>query len=202
MPRYAALVLFTAVTLAACSSGADEPTALPPGPDLTSTAAPTTTAPTTPAPTATPSAGTRNSPIRWLGAAPAGTAAPVAEATRGYWSMVVRLAERPDPADPALTEFAAGAQLSKLVTLFRTTRTDKISQRGPVDGTVTVGTVSGTAATARTCLDQSLTRIYEAGRVRAGSAGTLTLFTVTLTRAGESWKVTGVSSKDNACSTR
>lgn len=203
MPRYVAMILFAATVLTACSSG-EEPTALPPGTGpATTTAAPTTAAPTTSAPTAVPAAGTRRSPIRWLGPASTGPKAPVAEATRDYWSMIVRLAERPDPADPALPELAAEPQLSKLVTLFTTTRSDKISQRGPIDGTVTVDAVSAAAATARTCLDQTLARVYDAaGKIRAGSRGTLTLFTVTLARTGGAWKVTGVTSKDNVCSTR
>jgi hypothetical protein len=198
-----ALVL-AGLALAGCSGDPAEPATLPPGsnapPPVTAT---TAAAPTTAAPTAEPTAGTVKSPIRWLGAAPAGAAAPVAGATRAYWSMVVRLAERPDPADPALPGLAAEPQLSKLVTLFTTVRADRISQRGPVDGTVTVAVLSAARATARTCLDQTLTRVYDAtGKARAGSAGTLTLFTVTLARTGGAWKVTGVTSKDNACSTR
>jgi hypothetical protein len=197
------MILFAATVLTACSSG-DEPTALPPGTGpATTTAAPTTAARTTAAPAPSPTTGTRRSPIRWLGPAATGARAPVAAATRDYWSMVVRLAERPDPADPALPRLAAEPQLSKLVTLFTTTRSDKISQRGPIDGTVTVAAVSAAGATVRTCLDQSLTRVYDAaGKIRPGSTGTLTLFTLTLARTGGAWKVTGVTNGDDTCRTR
>jgi hypothetical protein len=191
-----------ALALLAACSGDPAPTALTPGPSAPAPSA-TTAAPTTATPTPAPGTGTRRSPIRWLGPAASGPAAAVQEATRGYWSMVVRLAESPDPEDPELPRLAAEPQLTTLVTLFADTRRQGIVQRGPVDGTVTVAAVSGGGATARTCLDQTLTRVYDAaGRPRAGSAGTVTLFTVALRRTGGTWKVTGVRSRDNACTTR
>jgi hypothetical protein len=202
MSRFIPVLAAAAVlALAGCGGGdTGEPAALPPGSNAPTPAAPTTAAATTPAATAAPTAGTPKSPIRWLGAAPAGPQAAVGAATRAYWSMVVRLAEAPDPADPALTALVAEPQRSTLVTLFTTIRDQGLSQRGPVDGTVAVATLTGATAVVRTCLDQTLTRVYDrAGRARAGSAGTLTRFTVSLTRRGAAWQVTGVAGKDNAC---
>ena len=193
MSRCAALILFTAVALAACSSG-DEPTALPPGPDQITTAAPTTAAPTTPAPTPSATTGTRRAPIRWVGPAATGTTAPVQEATRSYWSMVVRLAEKPDPADPAIAGLSVSPQREELVTLYGNVKRQGLSQRGPIDGAVTVSAVTGTRATAATCLDQSLVRVYDrAGKARPGSSGSVQLFVVSLTRVGAAWKVGSVA---------
>jgi hypothetical protein len=202
--RFPAVSLAALVVLAGCS-GDPGPTALPPGPSAPATTATATpgAATTSPAPAAAPSTGTRRSPIRWLGPSASGPAAAVQAATRGYWSMVVRLAESPDPEDPELPRLAADPQLTSLVTLFTDVRQQGIAQRGPVDGTVTVTAVSGGGATARTCLDQTLTKVYDrAGRARPGSTGTVTLFTVSLRRSGGTWKVTGVTGRDNACTTR
>jgi hypothetical protein len=197
--RSAVLILFAAAALAACSSS-DEPTALPPGTGpAATTAAPTTAAPTTTAPTAAPSTGTQRSPIRWLGPAATGTQAPVQEATRSYWSMVVRLAEKPNPADPAITALSVSPQRDTLVTLYGTIKRQGISQRGPIDGAVTVGAVTGAKATASTCLDQSLVRVYDkAGKPRPGSSGSVQQFTVALVRTGGAWKVSTVST-GSAC---
>ncbi len=191
MSRCAVLILFTAAALAACSSG-DEPTPLPPGPDTTTAAAPTTAATTSAAPT--PTTGTRRAPIRWLGPAATGARAPVQEATRAYWSMVVRLAEKPDPADPGIAALSVSPQRDQLVTLYGNIEQQGLSQRGPISGAVTVSTATGAAATAATCLDQSLVRVYDrAGKARPGSSGSVQLFVVSLERAGGAWKVAKVA---------
>lgn len=194
MSRCAALLLFLTAALAACSSGSGEPAALPPGPDVTSTAAPTSAAPTSAAPTPSSTSGTRRAPIRWVGPAATGTKAPVQEATRSYWSMVVRLAEAPDPADPAIAALSVSPQREELVTLYGNVERQGLSQRGPIDGAVTVSTVTGARATAATCLDQSLVRVYDrAGKPRPGSSGSVQLFVVSLSRSGAAWKVSGVA---------
>jgi hypothetical protein len=190
--RYAVVVLFTAAALAACSSG-DQPTPLPPGPDTTTAAAPTTAATTSAAPTPTSTTGTQRAPIRWLGPAATGAKAPVQEATRAYWSMVVRLAEKPDPADPAIAALSVPPQREQLVTLYGTIKRQGISQRGPIDGAVQVVAVTGAKAITSTCLDQSLVRVYDkAGKVRPGSSGSIQQFTVSLERTGGAWKVSAV----------
>lgn len=191
MSRCAVLILFTAAALAACSSG-DEPTPLPPGPDTTTAAAPTTAATTSAAPT--PTTGTRRAPIRWLGPAATGAKAQVQEATRAYWSMVVRLAEKPDPADPGIAALSVSPQRDQLVTLYGNIEQQGLSQRGPISGAATVSTATGAAATAATCLDQSLVRVYDrAGKARPGSSGSVQLFVVSLERAGGAWKVAKVA---------
>jgi hypothetical protein len=199
-PGSTALVLTSVLAaLAACSS-AGEPTALPPGPTLASTAAPTTVAPTTATPTAAPSVGTRRSPIRWLGPAAPASQAAVQEATRSYWSMVVRLAEKPDPADPDIVALSVSPQRDQLVTLFTNTKKQGIAQRGPIDGSVTVAAVTGSGATAATCLDQTLVRLYDAaGKVRPGSSGSVQRFAVSLERDEDSWKVSQVETENDPC---
>jgi len=194
------LATLTAATAAACSSSGDEPTALPSGPGLSTTAAAPTTAAPTPAASPQPSVGTRRSPIRWLGPAEAGSKAAVAETTRSYWSMVVRLAEKPDPDDPEIAQLSVDPQAGQLVTLFTDVKAQGLSQRGPIDGSVTVGTVGASTASATTCLDQTLTRLYDkAGTRRLGSNGTKSQFTVTLTNSGGAWKVSQVKSSGTDC---
>ena len=201
LPRAVVLAAVTAATAAACSSSGGGPTALPSGPGLTTTAAaPTTAAPSSGAPSVEPSVGTRRSPIRWLGPAASGSRSAVQETTRSYWSMVVRLAEKPDPDDPQIAQLSVDPQEGQLVTLFTNVKAQGISQRGPIDGSVTVGPVSGSAATATTCLDQTLTRLYDkAGRKRPGSNGTKSQFAVTLTNSGGVWKVSQVNSSGADC---
>jgi hypothetical protein len=135
--------------------------------------------------------GTRQSPIRWLGPDGTGTAGPVQATTRSYWSMVVRLAEKPDPDDPQIARLAVDPQAGRLVTLLTNVKAEGVLQRGPIDGKVLVGEVGGSTAT--TCLDQTLTQVYDrAGRPRPGSRGTQSRFAVTLTRTGGAWKVSDV----------
>jgi hypothetical protein len=200
-PRPVVLVLLTAAALAGCSSSGDQPTALPPGsgPEP-STAAPTTAEATTASPTPAPSVGTRRSPIRWLGPAAPGPQAAVQEATRSYWSMVVRLAEKPDPADPQIAALSLPPQRGQLVTLYGNIKRQGITQRGPIDGSASVVAVTGAKATAATCLDQTLVRVYDKnGKVRPGSSGSVIRFTVSLERDAGAWKVTQVSSGDAGC---
>jgi hypothetical protein len=201
LPRAVALAALTAVAAAACSSSGDEPTALPSGPGLTTTAAaPTTAAPSSATASPEPSLGTRRSPIRWLGSAATGSKAAVQETTRSYWSMVVRLAEKPDPDDPQIAQLSVDPQAAQLVTLFTNVKAQGVSQRGPIDGSVTVGSVSASAATATTCLDQTLTRLYDrAGKQRPGSSGTKSQFSVSLTNSGGVWKVSRVNSNGADC---
>jgi len=200
LPRVVVLATLTAATAAACSSSGDEPAALPSGPGLSTTAAAPTTAAPIPAASPQPSVGTRRSPIRWLGPAEAGSKAAVAETTRSYWSMVVRLAEKPDPDDPEIAQLSVDPQAGQLVTLFTDVKAQGLSQRGPIDGSVTVGSVGASTASATTCLDQTLTRLYDkAGTKRPGSNGTRSQFTVTLTNSGEAWKVSQVKSSGADC---
>jgi hypothetical protein len=200
LPRAAVLAALTAVAAASCSSSGGDSTALPSGPSLTGTAAPTSAARSSAAPSAEPSAGTRHSPIRWLGPAEAGGKAAVQQTTRSYWSMVVRLAEKPDPDDPQIAQLSVDPQEGQLVTLFTNVKAQGLSQRGPIDGSVTVGPVGASSATATTCLDQTLTRLYDrAGRKRPGSNGTKSEFAVTLTMSGGGWKVSQVNSSGADC---
>ena len=125
--------------------------------------------------------------------------AAVQEATRSYWSMVVRLAEKPDPDDP---QIAALRRRRSPTSWSRCSPTSKqgISQRGPIDGSVTVAAVAGSRATATTCLDQTLIRLYDkAGKVRPGSSGSVEQFAVSLKLAEGIWKVSQVATEDDPC---
>jgi hypothetical protein len=199
LPR--AVLLAALAAAAACSSSGGEPTALPSGPGLTSTAATSTiAAPSSAAPSPRPSVGTRRSPVRWLGPDETGSKATVQQTTRSYWSMVVRLAEKPDPDDPEIARLSVDPQAGQLVTLFGNVKAQGLSQRGPIDGSVTVGSVGASTATATTCLDQTLTRLYDkAGNKRPGSDGTRSQFAVTLTSSGGAWKVSQVTSSSAEC---
>jgi hypothetical protein len=114
--------------------------------------------------------------------------------------MVVRLAEKPDPDDPQIARLSVDPQAGQLVMLFTNVKAQGLSQRGPIDGSVTVGPVSASTATATTCLDQTLTRLYDrAGNRRPGSSGTKSQFTVTLTMSDGVWKVSQVNSNPAEC---
>ena len=187
--------------VAGCGEDAG-PTALPSGPAPVPGV--TTTAPATPAATATatpePTAGTAKSPVLWLDRAASGPTAPVQLATRRYWAAVVRLAERPDPDDPALTQLVVDPQRSVLVKVFTANAGTGVSQRGPIRGTATVRAVHGSTADVMTCLDQSLVKVYErSGRARPGSQGGVTPFELELRKDGGAWKVARASSRSGTC---
>jgi hypothetical protein len=201
LPRAVLLAALATAAAAACSSTGGEPTALPSGPGPTSSAAASTTAAaSSAAPSPQPSVGTQRSPVRWLGPDETGSKATVQQTTRSYWSMVVRLAERPDPDDPEIARLSVDPQAGQLVTLFGNVKSQGLSQRGPIDGSVTVGSVGASTATATTCLDQTLTRLYDkAGTKRPGSDGTKSEFAVTLASSGGVWKVSRVTSSAADC---
>lgn len=201
-PAAVAATLLAVLAVAGCG-GDDAVTALPSGP-APATAGATSTPAATPTPTATatpePTAGTRPSPVLWLDEAATGPAAPVQLAARRYWSAVIRLAERPDPDDPALTELVLDPQRSVLVKVFTANSGTGVVQRGPIRATATVRTVRGTTADVITCLDQTLVKVYErSGRARPGSQGGVTPFLLELRRDGGPWKVFRASSRSGTC---
>jgi hypothetical protein len=200
-----ALAAVSLVAVLAAGCGGDDATgALPSGP-APGTAAATGTPTATPTPTATatggePTAGTPTSPVTWLGPAATGPAAPVQLAARSYWSAVVRLAERPDPADPALARLVLEPQRAVLVRVFTANVGTGVAQRGPIRGTATVGTVRDSTADVTTCLDQSRVKVYErSGRARPGSQGGVTPFLLELRKDGGAWKVYRASSRSGTC---
>jgi hypothetical protein len=198
--RFAVLAAGLAL-LAACGGGSDGPTTLPAGPSAptTSTAAPTATATSAAAPTPTGTAGSTRAPIRWFGPAAAGRQAPVQTAAKAYWSMVVRLAEKPDPDDPQLAALSVPPQRDTLERAFGTYATDGISQRGVIDGTVRVQSVTGSSAIVGTCLDQTFVKVYErSGRARPGT-GRIELFTLTLRNESGAWKVQKAVTASGSC---
>lgn len=200
-PVAAAVTLLAVLVVAGCDD--DATTALPTGPAPTTNAAtssPAGTPTATATATAVPTTGTTKSPVLWLDAAATGAAAPVQLAARRYWSAVVRLAERPDPADPALTQLVLDPQRSVLIKVFTTNSRTRVVQRGPIRGTATVRTVRGSTADVITCLDQTLVKVYErSGRARPGSQGGVTPFQLELRRDGGAWKVFRASSRSGTC---
>ena len=189
------------VVLASACGGDDGPTALPSGAAApsTSAAAPTATATSTAAPTPTATTGGARSPIRWFGPAETGGKAPVQAAAKAYWSMVVRLAEKPDPDDPQLDALTVPPQRDTLVRVFGTYATDGISQRGVIDGTVRVRSVTGSSAVVTTCLDQTVVKVYErSGRARPGT-GRIELFTLQLRNESGAWKVQRAVTAEGSC---
>jgi hypothetical protein len=204
-PAAAAVTLLAVLAVAGCG-GDDGATTLPPGSgpataDATSTPAGTATASAALTATAAPTTGTQRSPVLWLDKAATGPAAPVQLAARRYWAAVIRLAERPDPDDPALTQLVLDPQRSVLVKVFTTNKGTGVVQRGPIRATATVRAVRGTTADVTTCLDQTLVKVYErSGRARPGSQGGVTPFLLELRRDGGAWKVFRASSQSGTCS--
>jgi hypothetical protein len=114
--------------------------------------------------------------------------------------MVMRLAERPNPADPQLAALVVDPQRTTLVTVFTRTQQQGLSQRGPVRATASVLGLVGGRARARACLDDRFVRTYDrAGKVRPGSAGGLDLFVLDLRAVGGKWKVSKVESPTTTC---
>jgi hypothetical protein len=115
--------------------------------------------------------------------------------------MLVGLAERPDPADPAIEALTLEPQRSTLVRVFTAAQAAGTSQRGPIFGVSGTPTVTGSSAQTVTCLDQTFTRVYErSGKARPGSSGGRTPFLVRLRRDAGSWKVFSSSSRPGTCS--
>lgn len=198
-PTLAAVTLLGALAAAACG-GDDDVTTLPSGPVAPTTAAGTATA-GTPTATAAPVTGTRKSPVLWLDKAATGRSGAVQLAARRYWSAVVRLAERPDPADPALTQLVLEPQRSVLVKVFTANASAGVVQRGPIRGTATVRTIRDSTADVITCLDQTLVKVYErSGRARPGSQGGVSPFLLELRQDGGAWKVFRASGRSGTCS--
>jgi hypothetical protein len=197
--RFAGLALGGLLLAAACTDGGG-PTALPSGPPVASptSAAPRTTT-ATPAPTPTTTTGGARSPIRWFGPAAAGAQRPVQAAAKAYWSMVVRLAEKPDPDDPQLAALTVSPQRDTLVKVFGANATGGVSQRGVIDATVSVRSVTDSSAIAMTCLDQTAVKVYERnGRARPGTGG-IDAFTLTLRLQSGSWKVQRAVTVNRSC---
>jgi hypothetical protein len=186
------------VSVAGCSRSTEEALPESPGPASTVSAAPPSLGP--PVPT-TGSTGGPRSPIVWLDRRSGDPRADAVQRTvQAYWSMVVRLAERPDPADPALAVLTGEPQRGELVAVFSRTRQQGLSQRGPVWGTVTVSGVRGGQARATSCLDNRFVRVYGSnGKVRPGSGGRLDPFILELRGAGTEWKVSSVRSPSGHC---
>lgn len=184
-----------ALLLAACGHAGQ--TALP---GASSSAPATGSVPPTVS-TAPASTGPAKSSIAW---SVRGTGDPrkdaVLRAVQTYWSMVMRLAERPDPADAQLAAVTIDPQRTKLVTLFTSTQQQGLSQRGSVRATATVLGLVGGRARARACLDDRFLLVFDrAGKRRPGSTGGLDLFVLDLRASGGNWKVSNVQSPTGTC---
>jgi hypothetical protein len=114
--------------------------------------------------------------------------------------MFVRLAEQPDPADPEIAHFTIEPQASRIVSVIGDVQRQKLSQRGPVFGSISNVSVSADRATVTTCLDLSARQSYRAnGEPRPGSrGGAHDLYILTLNRVGSDWKVSNQSSPDGS----
>jgi hypothetical protein len=198
-PARVAGTLAAALLLAGC--GHESPAALPDSPTPSASATGLASATASTPPTTGGIAGTPKSPIEW---SVRGTGDPkrdaVLRAVQTYWSMVMRLTERPDPTDPQLAALAVDPQRSKLVALLTRIQQQGLSQRGPVRATASVLGLAGGRARARACLDDRFLRTYDrAGKVRPGSGGGLDLFVLDLGSVGGAWRVSNVDSPNATC---
>jgi hypothetical protein len=199
-PAGAAAVALALLTGCA-GTGQPSPAPLPSAASTPSAAAPSATpGPTSSVPAPATTTGTTRSPVRWVDGSATGPAGEVQRAVRAYWSMVVRLAERPDPADPQLAALTIDPQQATLVRLFTSAKESGLSQRGPIFAVSGSPAVRGTSAQTTTCLDQTFVKVYESsGRPRPGSSGGPTAFDVRLRRDGGSWKVSSASTRSAPC---
>jgi hypothetical protein len=149
--------------------------------------------------------GTAASPLHWVGGSTGDAVKDAVQlAVQRYWSMFTRLAERPDPDDPAIAMLSADPQASRLVRIFRQEAQQHRSQVGPADGSVSAIAIlrapSGTEARADTCLDLRRVQVYEAnGSPVPGGHGGLDIYILSLRLVGTAWRVTDTQSPTGTC---
>jgi hypothetical protein len=188
---------------AGCSNSAGNTnTALPSDTPSTTSASSTTTSGTSSAPptSSPPTGGTTRSPVLWY-VRPTGD--PVKDqlqtVIQSYVSMSIRLAERPDPADPQISQLSVDPQRSAFINTYQRVRAQGLSQRGPVWGSFVSVAVTGVRAKVTTCLDLTKTQVYRSnGKPQAGSRGGEDLYIFTVLRNGNMWKVSEQDSPDQS----
>ena len=132
--------------------------------------------------------GTGSSPVTWR-VRPTGDRAVdgVVQAYRRYLGTTVRVAEEPDPQDPALPLVAGGERLAELRRFLVAAVDSGSSSRGPVTATATVLETGPAAVALLACTDYSAQRTTVlAGRPLVGGK---VAATVGLRRSEGAWRV-------------
>ena len=176
--------------LAACS-GSSGSSALPSGSTTTDTRTPAPATATAASPTSTglPTAGTTKSPIRWYVKTTGNSKKDSALlAVQEYWSMMIRLSEKPGSTDPEIGAITANPQRSRIERAFSGI---KQVQRGPVVASLTPVSATGSKARVDACLDMTLVQRYSLSGLRLSGTGYLgrEYFQVSVQIIGDSWKV-------------
>jgi hypothetical protein len=118
-----------------------------------------------------------------------------------FWNEGYLVAADPmDPTHPALAEHATGEQLETLQRAFLALQTSGEVIRGTLDLAPRLVSVDGQSATVRDCyLDN--TGVYDAatGERRDTPTGVRHLITATLTRDGDTWKVSDLEQEGDGC---
>ncbi len=92
-------------------------------------------------------------------------------AYRAYFATTVRLAERPNPADPALDLVTVDPQRAQLRASVQAWARQRISRRGPLVAAAAIRALAGIDATVLGCVLRSGQRLYLASGAPAGGAG-------------------------------
>jgi hypothetical protein len=134
--------------------------------------------------------GTGSSPVAWQVRRTGDRAKDAAIAAfEVYFGTTVRLAEEPDPADPALPRVAVEPELGRLRRSLSVTSDAQVSQRGRVLIVARVDGLRGNQAVVLGCANWAAQRRYDgAGRPAAWRAG-LTAMSALLRRDGGQWRV-------------
>jgi hypothetical protein len=132
--------------------------------------------------------GTATSPVSWQVRSTGDRAVDdVVLAYRRYLGTTVRLAENPDPNDPALPHIATGARLDALQRFLIAAHNTGSTTRGPVTASARVLETAPTEVTLRACTD------YTRQRTTTSTARPLTAgkvaSTVILRREASAWRV-------------
>jgi hypothetical protein len=132
--------------------------------------------------------GTEASPVTWR-IRPTGDRAvdDVLRAYQRYLGTAVRLAEDPDPEDPALGQVATGARLAEMERFLITAGDRGAASRGPVTASATDVRTGPTAVTLHGCTDYTRQRTVTSAGAKV--VGAKVAATVLLRREDGTWRV-------------
>jgi hypothetical protein len=134
--------------------------------------------------------GTSTTPVRWQVTR---TADPVKNtviaAYQGYLGTSTRLAEEPDPADPALPLVATDPELGRLRRSLSVSSDGQLSRRGRVLAYATLVRVAGREATVIGCQNSAQQELYQGPDRQQKWRGGIAVQAVTLRLVGSRWLV-------------
>ncbi|HSA48614.1 MAG TPA: hypothetical protein VLH10_00680 [Yinghuangia sp.] len=112
-------------------------------------------------------------------------------AYRQMWAVMVQAAVTPDPANPALAQYAAGTALQKLQYSLTVDRENGFTSKGTLHFAPRVTSASDSLAQIADCTDDSQWLKYNAdGTLKGNTPGGKRQVAATVARLDGTWKVT------------